>query len=156
MRSLVEKTNDVKYTPDILKILGAETILYYRGYNILEYLTVDEEVLVRRSKMFADTASINGLDELLNDAIKMLDHISEMIRLQNSVTDSERGLYSVKELELYFEVIDKLAAFFDENNSKFTSGDYIEWFNEVSFIKNSDEYAKLKDGTAKLLSKIIF
>ncbi|MBP3378979.1 MAG: hypothetical protein J6L96_09530 [Clostridia bacterium] len=154
MRSLVEKTNDVKYTPDILKILGAETILYYRGYNILDYLTVDEKVLERRSKMFVDTASINGLDKLLNDAIKMLDHIYEMIRLQNSVTDSERGLYSVKELELYFEVIDKLAAFFDENNSKFTSGDYIEWFNEVSFIKNSDEYAKLKDGTAKLLSKI--
>lgn len=154
MKSLVEKTGDVKCTPDILKILGAETMLYYRGYSILDYLTVDADVLERRSRMFADTVTISGFDELLNDVIKMLDHISEMIRLQHSITDSERGLYSVKELDLYFEVIDKLASFYKENCNGFTSPDYGEWFGRVVEIEQSEEYARLKEGTAKLLDKI--
>ncbi|MBQ9120804.1 MAG: hypothetical protein IJY12_00395 [Clostridia bacterium] len=154
MSALIEKTCDVKYTPDILKILGGDMLLYARGYNLLEYLSCDIDVLERRSNLFHDTVSLPNLAEVLNDTVDRLDRISQMVQMQNRVSEGDRDLYSIKELELYFEVIDRLSAYYAQYKDKFISKDYAAWLTEAEQIAQSEEYSRLKQGTALLIEKI--
>ena len=154
MSLLIEKTSDVKYTPDILKILGGDMLLYSRGYNLLEYLSCDINVLERRSCLFHDTVNVPRLRDVLEEGIDTLDHISQMIQMQNRVSEGDRDLYSIKELTLYFNTVDLLNAFYTEQGGKLTSPDYIAWFKQIMGIAQSAEYQDLKRGTARLIEKI--
>lgn len=154
MKSLIEKTYDVRTSTDILKILKGQFLLYAREYNLIEYLSSDIDVLERRSTLFYDTLAIEGLKELLDDTVKSLRYISEIIRMQNNVGDDERGLYSVKQLTLYFEIIDALHEFYASHKEKFASADYIAWFDAVEQIAASHEYTILKRNTQPLIDKI--
>lgn len=153
-RSLVEKTYDVKTNPDILQILKGQFLLHSREYNLVEYLSTDIELLERRSKLFYDTTKIPGLREAVHSAIESLQAVSQIIRMQSNVGDDDRGLYSVKQLTLYFETINLLYEFYSDNKNRFTSPDYVEWFDRISEIAESKEYTRLKRNTQKLIDQI--
>lgn len=154
MSMLTQKTGDVKYTPDILSILGGDTLLYIRGYNLLEYLSRDIDVLERRSLLFRDALCVPGMREMLGEVLETLDRISQMVQMQSRVSEGDRDLYSVKELHLYFEVIDRLSAFYIEKGNKLTSEDYKAWLSQAAAIAETEEYRAIKRGTAKLIEKI--
>lgn len=153
-KGLIEKTYDVRTNPDILKTLKGEFLLYARDYQLMEYLSSDIGVLERRSTLFYDTLAIQGLKELLEHTVQNLQYISQMLRMQNNVGDDERGLYSVKQLTLYFEMIDALYGFYKEHKTQFTSADYITWFDTVEQMATAPAYATLKQHTQKLIEQI--
>ena len=123
MGALTQKTWDVKYTPDILSILGGDLLLRVRGYNLLEYLTRDVEVLERRSRLFHDTLTVPGMSEIMEQTLETLERIAQMVQMQSRVSEGDRDLYSIKELNLYFEVIDRLSAFYLASEPKLSSED---------------------------------
>ncbi len=148
------KTNDVYCSPDILHLLKADHLLHIRGVDVLNYLSCDIELLERRSRIFYDTDHITGMTELLDRLITDLSYVSDMVKMQSTADESERGLYSVKQLEQYFDVIDRADTFFVQNRAAFTSEDYLHLFETVHGLAASDEYKRLKKGTAELLEKI--
>lgn len=151
---LIEKISDVKISSDTLKTLKGEFLLYSRDYDLTEYLSTDINVLERRSSLFYDTLSIEGLKAIVDSTVKTLQYISQMIRMQNNVGDEERGLYSVKQLTLYFETIDTLNEFYSQHKKLFSSEDYTAWFDNIEKIAVSEEYKTLKINTQKLLDRI--
>ena len=154
MNGFITKTNDVYCERSLLCALQADGFLRVRGFELTDYLTCDIGLLRRRSKVFYDTSHINGLEKLVGETIDTLEHIRRMLDLQKEHTDSERALYSVKQLELYFSVVDSLYAFWQERKSRFTSTDYAELFGRAEAIALSEEYRRLKDGTRKLIDRI--
>ncbi len=154
MSGFIVKTNDVYCERDLLSTLQADGFLRVKGFELTDYLTCDIELLRRRSKVFYDTSHVPGLEKLLGETVDTLDHIRRMLDLQREHTDSERALYSVKQMEHYFAVVDSLYAFWQSQMNRFTSADYTELFRKIEAIALSEEYRHLKDGTRKLIDKI--
>lgn len=154
MSGFIRKTNDVYCDPELLQTLQAADFLRVSGYNLLDYLSCDIEQLHRRSLVFNDTLSIHGLRELLSDTVDRLKYVRQMLKLQSDHTDNERGLYSVKQLEQYFEIIDSIFAFWSEHKDEFKSPDYTDLFEKVAELAEDDGYAYLKKGTKELLDSI--
>ncbi len=153
-KNLVEKTYDVKTSNDLLKVLKGEFLLYSRDYQLMEYMSTDMEVLEHRSTLFDDTLHIEGLRELVDSTVTGLKHISQMLRMQVNMGDDERGLYAVKQLSLFFEIVDRLYAFYLLHKQDFTSEDYIAWFEKTAEMATSEAYITLKKHTQELLQQI--
>ncbi|MBQ8577741.1 MAG: hypothetical protein IJ449_07235 [Clostridia bacterium] len=149
----LQKSRDVTCSPDLLKSLGADRFLYLRGVEITDYLSASVAVLEKRSRILRDTAEIPGLNALVDEWITSLTYLSELVRKKNGQADGERNLYSVKQLSLYFEIIDRACAAYEEIRPALTSDDYIALFDALHSLAD-DEYRRFKRGTAQLLDDI--
>ncbi|MGM9624342.1 MAG: hypothetical protein ACI3XM_01420 [Eubacteriales bacterium] len=149
----LRKSHDVICSPDILKTLGAEHFLYLRGVDITEYLSADADILEKRSRILHDTVSIPGLHALVDTWIAQITYLSEMIKKKNEHTDSERSLYSAKQLELYFSIVDTACAFAREHADLCTSDAYRELFDTFLGLAD-DAYHRLRTGTEQFLDEI--
>ncbi len=152
--SLIQKTDDVSYSPNILTALGMDTLVAVRSYNILEYMTCDIDLLTRRSLIFRDTIQIKGLDMLLKDTIDRLLAINEILKLQARVSETDRGLYVLRRLQHYFDIIDALSDFYQVNAERFASPEYAALFSEAADIAATAEYARLKENTNPVIAEI--
>ena len=148
------KTYDVMYSKDILKTLKLDQLLYIRGVNILDYLTTDINILERRSKIYDDTNNIPEFYEYLSNIVKQLTYVEDLINKQTSRDNEERNLYSIKQMELFFDIIDCTMDFYSKCKERLTSEDYIEYFQFVAQIFWSKEYKSLKCGVAKMMDDI--
>ena len=149
-----DRTNDVTVSEGILKFLKLDGLLSIRNGNILDYLTTDIGVLERRRRVVSDTSRIPGCAEIVEYLVKQLTYISEITK-KKSVSDvEERSLYSIRQTELYMEIVDKTAAFWDLHGKEFESDDYRALFTRICEISESEEYRALKKGTARLIEDV--
>lgn len=141
---------------ETLKGLGVNKLLYNPKINISNYFSDDIEVLKKRSIIFGDALHISGLFELLQSITQKLSHISDILHSESDIGDKERSIFSVKQLQLYFEVIDEAEEYYSTlpNDDVFSSVEFKEFFEQIHTIANSNEYLALKAGTRKLIDKI--
>ncbi len=151
---LIEKTHDVTAAPDLLTALGMDNLFLLREGTVTDYLTCDLDVLTRRSLLFRDTLRIPGLFELIGETVTRLSAIREILRLQSHVSEADRGLYSLRRLGQYFEVIDTLAAFYAAHGEDFRSPAYRALLADLAAIAASEEYARLKANTAPVMAEV--
>ena len=88
---------------DALKCLGADELLYNPKLNISDYFSDDIAVLRRRSIVFGDALNVSGLYELLQNMVKKLSGISDILHSESEIGDKERSIFCAKQLQLYFE-----------------------------------------------------
>ncbi len=148
------KTNDVVYSSDILNTLKLDQLLYIRGINLLDYLTTDINMLERRSKIYDDTSKIPEFYEYLSHIVMQLTYIEDLINKQILRDNEERNLYSIKQMELFFDIINTSMEFYVKYQDKLTSEDYIEYFKYITRIYESNEYENLKCGVSKMMDDI--
>lgn len=149
-----------KYSPicdkEVLKLLGADELLYDSKINISDYFSDDVEVLKRRSIVFDDALNVAGLYELLKSMSRKLSAISDVLRSESEISDKERSIFSAKQLQLYFEIIDEaeayLAGIADKNI--FSSDEFKNLFSRIDTVAVSREYHDLKEGARRLIDKI--
>ncbi len=149
-----------KYLPvcdtDVFKSLGATELLYDSKINIADYFSDDIDVLKRRSIVFGDALKIRGLYELLDSISGKLSAISDVLRSETEIGDKERSIFSAKQLELYFEIIDEAENYYTSltETERFASEEFAELFGRIHGIATSREYHDLKVGTRKLIDRI--
>ncbi len=149
-----------KYLPicdaEVLKSLGADDLLYDSKINISDYFSDDIEVLKRRSIVFGDALHVDGLYELLGSISRKISGISDILRSDVETGNKERSIFSAKQLQLYFEIIDEAEEYYVGLSEKesFASEEFRNLFERIHGIANSREYHDLKEGTKKLIEKI--
>jgi len=149
-----------KYLPicdtEVLKSLGANDLLYNSKINIADYFSDDIDVLKRRSIVFSDALNVRGLYDLLVSISGKLASISDILRSECEVGDRERSIFSAKQLELYFEIIDEAENYYTSlpKTEHFASEEFAQLFDRIHGIATSREYHDLKEGTRKLIEKI--
>lgn len=151
---LISKTGDVTCGAETLRALRGDFLNSSSRYDILDYLSRDIDVLTRRSRIFSDTLRINGMSELIGHLASQLEYISKMVKLSGSQNETDRGLYSVKQLEVYFDVVESASDFYRENEKRFTSDDLIGFFGRLDEIRGSEEYKTLRKNTKKLIESV--
>ena len=150
---LISKTGDVTCGAEILRALRGDFLNSSSRYDILDYLSRDIDVLTRRSRIFSDTLRINGMSELIGHLASQLGYVSKMVKLSGAQNETDRGLYSVKQLEVYFDVVESASDFYRENEKRFTSDDLIGFFGRLDEIRGSEEYKTLRENTKKLIER---
>ncbi len=144
----------VRVSETLLDDLKLRDLLHIRGLRIFDFLTDDVDILEGRNRMLFDLVHIPGFGEHLRYMVRQLLLISEMVSKQSVLDEEERSLYSVKQLETYFDIIDKSAVFHGSRDAQFTSDVFAKLFARIAEIAVSQEYTDLKKGTAKLLAQI--
>ena len=152
--NLVHVTNDVKCDGEVLRDLKIDTLLHLPNGSLADYLTCDLSVLQQRNILFYDVLKVSGLEHILAETLEQLTHISKMISLKGTVGDNEQALYSVKQMQLYFDIIDGLNEFNSNAGTALRSAELIKLFECIGKIWSSAEYMALKEGTNKLLELI--
>lgn len=151
---LISKTGDVTCGAETLRALRGDFLNSSSRYDILDYLSRDIDVLTRRSRIFSDTLRINGMSGLIAHLASQLGYVSKMVKLSGSQNETDRGLYSVKQLEVYFDVVESASDFYRENEKRFTSDDLIGFFGRLDEIRGSEEYKVLRENTKKLIENV--
>ncbi len=151
---LIRKTHDVTLSPAILEALGLGNLFTMRDYTVTDYLTCDTDILACRSLIFRDTLDIPGLLPLLYETVNRLTDIRELIRRKGTSSDADRGLYALRQLELYFDVVDSMAGFYAEHMNRFVSDEYRDIFEAISAIAESAEYKALRKNTEASVEEI--
>lgn len=82
--------------------------------------------------------------------------ISDVLRSETEIGDKERSIFSAKQLELYFEIIDESENYYTSlpETEHFASEEFAELFGRIHGIATSREYHDLKVGTRKLIDRI--
>ena len=149
-----------KYLPicdvEVLRSLGADDLLYNPKINIADYFSDDIDILKRRSIVFGDALNVRGLYEMLVSISQKLSAISDVLRSETEIGDRERSIFSAKQLELYFEIIDEAENYYTSlpESEHFASEEFSQLFDRIHDIATSREYHDLKEGTRKLIEKI--
>ncbi|MBR6578948.1 MAG: hypothetical protein IKK74_08390 [Clostridia bacterium] len=156
MYTFFEKEHSPICDKEVLKSLGADVLLYDSRINISDYFSDDIDVLKRRSIVFDDALNVAGLYDLLVSISGKLASISDILRSECEVGDKERSIFSAKQLELYFEIIDEAENYYTSlpKNEHFASEEFAQLFDRIHGIATSREYHDLKEGTRKLIEKI--
>ena len=126
MYTFFEKEHSPICDKEVLKSLGADVLLYDSRINISDYFSDDIDVLKRRSIVFDDALNVAGLYDLLVSISGKLASISDILRSECEVGDKERSIFSAKQLELYFEIIDEAENYYTSlpKNEHFASEEF--------------------------------
>ncbi len=151
---LIQKTYDITHSPDILKALGLDTLFVTRDYTVTDYLTADIDTLTRRSLLFRDALEIPGLYRLLCDTVRRLTDVRETLRLGGMVSEADRGLYALRQLEMYFDIVDSMTEFWGKHATGFTSEDLCALFEDLAETAAGDEYRTLRRHTEPVVEEI--
>lgn len=156
MYTFFERKNLPICDAEVLKSLGADELLYDSKINISDYFSDDIEILKRRSIVFGDALKVRGLYELLGSISKKLSGISDVLRSEIESGNKERSIFSAKQLEFYFEIIDEAEEYYTSISGKeaFASEEFRQLFERIHRIAISREYHDLKEGARKLIEKI--
>lgn len=156
MYTFFEKGHSPICDKEVLKSLGADGLLYDSRINISDYFSDDIDVLKRRSIVFSDALNVRGLYDLLVSISGKLASISDILRSECEVGDRERSIFSAKQLELYFEIIDEAENYYTSlpKTEHFASEEFAQLFDRIHGIATSREYHDLKEGTRMLIEKI--
>ena len=156
MYTFFEKGHSPICDKEVLKSLGADVLLYDSRINISDYFSDDIDVLKRRSIVFDDALNVRGLYDLLVSISGKLASISDILRSECEIGDKERSIFSAKQLEIYFEIIDEAENYYTSlpKTEHFASEEFAQLFDRIHGIATSREYHDLKEGTRKLIEKI--
>ena len=156
MYTFFEKGHSPICDKEVLKSLGADGLLYDSRINISDYFSDDIDVLKRRSIVFDDALNVAGLYDLLKSISRKLSAIADVLRSESEIGDKERSIFSAKQLELYFEIIDEAEDYLSwlADEKTFSSDEFKNLFARIHTVAVSREYHDLKEGTRKLIEKI--
>jgi DNA mismatch repair protein MutS len=146
--------NSFVHNPDIIKQLGAGTLLWGRSTDFFAFLTDDCDVIEYRQNIFSDMSNIPELTEMIDKSVGILKNIDELRRFKEKSYESEALLYSVKEIEVYINLIDLMAEKLSVCKDKINSEGMKKLCDYVLTEAESVEYKNLKENTAKLTVSI--
>lgn len=100
---------------ELIRRLGADWLFYNKTVRIMDYLTSNAEVIAYRRDTLREVMGHPGLLELIRGAVERLEQIGALVRVkENPNLSYEAQFYSIRELEVYLDLVKFLAEGFDK------------------------------------------
>ncbi len=132
---------------DLVANLGASWFFHSRKCRLIDHLTSDPEVICYRRTALRDVMECPPLRQMLRNASELLSQIEENVKRRDNSSDSfEAQLFSIRELEIYVDLIDCMQNSFTEIETK---GFYL---HSEGFIALKSSVASQKDKVNELRS----
>ena len=128
--------------------------LYCRDFIISEFMTEDVEIIQYRQEIFADILNEPEVLDLLQEILPILENINELYRLKDNSHETEGQIYSIKLIELYIELINKIYLKTEKLKGRIKSRSLQNFAQFVADIATDEEFIKLIANTQKLSKAI--
>lgn len=100
---------------ELIRRLGADWLFYNKTVRIMDYMTSNAEVIAYRRDTLREVMGHPGLLELIRGAVERLEQIGALVRVkENPNLSYEAQFYSIRELEVYLDLVTFLAEGFDK------------------------------------------
>ncbi len=143
-------------SPDLLRRLGAGFFFYSKTCRMQDYLTCHPEVISYRRDTLREVLEKPKLLNLIQGMAERLSDIDSLVRVKVQPDLSyESQFYSIKELEIYIDLVEFLSRGFDELEA---DGTPVVSYGFVALAQSVKERLplcqKLKEGTAEMMVSI--
>lgn len=151
-----DRISDVRVdiSNETVEAIELDYLISLKNSTLSEYFTTDIETLRYRQQTVRDMLEHPELSKLLLEILPMLSDINELRRIQTETGIAENYLYSITEIELYIECVEKLKrdllpAVKDAKSEAFKS-----MAAAVGELAESDYYKELNRKLKELTSKV--
>ena len=145
-------------TPDIdmftLQELGLLEIFDLKSGQLSDFCTTDPEVMRYRMATFDDMIRCDGLTDMLNRLVPILNDIMELRRLEADSGDPNDYLSSITEIELYVSSIEVLHKGLKAAKDGIKSPAFTALLDLVSKLADSDYYRELNQKLGELTQRV--
>ena len=140
---------------DVCDELGLNEIFNLKNSSLVDFFTVDKEVILYRQSAILDMLNIPAIKKTLQEAHPILDDIQQLRVLDSENTSSaDSYLYSITEIELYVSCIDTLAAGLSPIRGEIKSEAFSTLADFVIELSESDYYKELNEKLEALASRV--
>ena len=144
----------IDISSETIEAIELDYLISLKNSSLSEFFTTDVDTIKYRQATIRDMLECENLSKLLLDIMPMLSDISELRRIQGEMGISENYLYSITEIELYIECIEKLKRDFLPLKEKLKSPAFIRMAEIVAELAESDYYKDLNKKLLELTSKV--
>lgn len=143
-------------SPDLLRRLGAGLFFYNKNCRMEEYLTSHPDVIAYRRDTLREVMEKPKLLDLVRRMAQSLADIDSLVRIKERPDLSfEAQFYSIKELEIYLDLVDMLHEGFSElenDGTPVTSYGFVSLWQSVK--DRIPACQKLRAGTNEMMTSI--
>lgn len=141
---------------DLIKRLGADWMFYHKTTSFADHLTANPHVITYRRDALREVMERPTLLQLVRGATERLAEIGQLMRVKENPNISyEAQFYSIRELEVYLELVDFLSNNFDKLESE---GIPLKSPGFLAFRDSVNEQLpicqKLRKGTEQMVTSI--
>ncbi len=140
---------------DVCIELGLDEIFELKNGSLVDFFTMDEQVIEYRQKTLEDMQKHPEIRETLSKIHPILDDINELRRLDVETNSSgDSYLYSITEIELYVSCVDTLSRGFAPIKDELSSAAFRSLADFAIELSSSEYYADLNKKLEALSSRV--
>ena len=138
----------------VISELGLDFLLELTNSNLSDYFTTDKATIEYRLATVNDMLANPSIVDTLRSVLTLLNDIIELRRIKSETEVAKNYLYSITEIELYIDIVARLAKGFKEVRENVKSPALIKLTETVTELSESEYYLDLNKKLGELTSKV--
>lgn len=144
----------VNISSRVINELGLDFLIELKNTDLADYFTTDADTIAYRLEIIADMLENPSIAETLKGVHTLLCDIVELRSIKGETEVTKNYLYSITEIELYIEIVSRLAKGFNEIRGSLRSEGFKKLADTVSELSESEYYKDLNKKLNELTAKV--
>ena len=144
----------VNVSDAVISELGLDYLLELTNSNLSDYFTVDKATIEYRLATVNDMLENPSIVDTLKSVLTLLNDIIELRRIKSETEVAKNYLYSITEIELYIDIVARLAKGFKSVRDNVKSPAFIKLTQTVTELSESEYYTDLNKKLNELTAKV--
>lgn len=144
----------VNISDEVISELGLDFLIDLRNSSLSDYFTSDRATIEYRLEVMADLLNNPTIVDTLKGVLTLLNDIVELRAIKSETEVAKNYLYSITEIELYIDVVARLASGFRSVRDNVKSAAFKKLTDTVTELSESDYYKNLNARLNELTAKV--
>lgn len=144
----------VRISDEVITELGLDFLIDLKNSNLADYFTTDKATIEYRLATMEDLLENPTLVDTLKSTLKLLNDIVELRRIKSETEVAKNYLYSITEIELYIDIVSRLAKGFKSVRGNVRSDAFKKMTDTITELSESDYYRDLNRQLGELTAKV--
>ena len=144
----------VNISDEVIAELGLDFLIDLKNSSLSDYFTTDKATIEYRMALVNDLLENPSIVDTLKSVLTLLNDIIELRQIKSETEVAKNYLYSITEIELYIDIVSKLAKGFSAVRDNLRSTALKKLAETITELSESEYYKelnlKLNDLTAKV------
>ncbi len=144
----------VNISDEVITELGLDFLINLKNSNLSDYFTTDRATMEYRMDVMNDLMENPTIVDTLKSVLKLLNDIVELRHIKSETEVAKNYLYSITEIELYIDIVARLAKGFQSVRGNVKSQAIKKMTDTVTELSESDYYRNLNRQLGELTAKV--
>ena len=144
----------VNISEDVICELGLDFLIDLKNSNLSDYFTTDKSTIEYRTATLCDMLANPSIVDTLKSVLTLLNDIIELRKIKSETEVAKNYLYSITEIELYIDIVARLARGFKDVRDNVKSPALIKLTDTVTELSESEYYRDLNKKLNELTAKV--